>query len=535
MLSKALNQISYWFDLVADHANPILVKETRQALKGRQFALTFILLLTASWIISAGFAINAPEEIEYGAIAMDLFYAFYVVLAFAVVIVVPLGAFLSLSGENQENTFDLLSITTLNPTQIVRGKLESTLVQTLVYYSAIAPFMAFTALLNGFDFLCCVFMLAITMVASITGSIFGLMMAAVMRSRRLQSLMGLFWLLIVLGCLVTVYFWLLGGLSVLTRRPLPYGWEFWSVTAICCVGVGSYVVFLVQITASQLTFASDNRTSGIRLTASIQIMLYLMTIAFLTFYVMPPSSGRWTADETFTMTIPILIHLAVIGLFQVTQPNTLTPRTIRDLPTNPFLRFLWIPYLPGGTRGLLWLLVNALSIPLMHMSLLRLVTSSSTAYTSTMIAATAYIVIILGFGSLLGRWLFFKFSAIQPGHVRLTLIILVVACIILPYVPFMLGLNYTSSNFTPLKILNPFATLWAIGSSHSTYGFLVPTLCLIAVLAVAANGPAIVKDIQQVQKAVPAVSDAVATEVDPLQPGQTVPQTSELPQAEKPQ
>ena len=96
---------------------------------------------------------------------------------------------------------------------------------------------------------------------------------------------------------------------------------------------------------------------------------------------------------------------------------------------------------------------------------------------------------------------------------------LVVACIILPYVPFMLGLNYTSSNFTPLKILNPFATLWAIGSSHSTYGFLVPTLCLIALLAVAANGPAIVKDIQQVQKAVPAVSDAVATEVDPLQPG----------------
>ena len=41
-----------WLENVSDWANPILVKETRQSLKSRQFVVTFMLLLIVSWLVS---------------------------------------------------------------------------------------------------------------------------------------------------------------------------------------------------------------------------------------------------------------------------------------------------------------------------------------------------------------------------------------------------------------------------------------------------------------------------------------------------
>ena len=39
-------------DRASDWLNPILVKETRQALKSRQFVATFMLVLVSGWLIS---------------------------------------------------------------------------------------------------------------------------------------------------------------------------------------------------------------------------------------------------------------------------------------------------------------------------------------------------------------------------------------------------------------------------------------------------------------------------------------------------
>jgi len=52
-----LTSIVAWLEAIADRANPILVKETRQALKSRQFVLTFLVVLIACWI--ASFAVVA--------------------------------------------------------------------------------------------------------------------------------------------------------------------------------------------------------------------------------------------------------------------------------------------------------------------------------------------------------------------------------------------------------------------------------------------------------------------------------------------
>jgi len=494
-MTNTRQHISDWFSRTAERANPILVKETRQSLKGRQFVATFMLLLMASWIISAAYAINAPEAIEYGAVAMDLFFAFYVVLAFAVLVVVPLGAFLSLSSENQENTFDLLSITTLKPGQIVRGKLASTSVQMLVYYSAIAPFMAFTALLDGFDFACCVFLLGITMLACVSASMLALMMAAVLQHRRLQSLSGMFWLLAVLGGLLSLFSSFVGLAADLTRTSLVlYSAEFWSVTGSLCLATVSYVFLVQQIAASQLTFESDNRSSGIRFTASVQVGLYLLALYLLMTYLRPALSSQ----DVLVFCILLELHLLAIGFFQVTAANRMSRRVLRNLPANRLRRLLWIPFLPGGHRGFLWVVLNLAAIPLLVTIIPVTRSSNWNQIVDAIWASVAYVVIFLGFAAVLTGWVLRKFPQSRAAHVRVILIIFCAGCLILPYMPLLLGLRNSYGTYNPLEILNPFATVYTIAEENESFDFLVLLLGSIACVMLVINARVLFSESRQI-------------------------------------
>ena len=99
----------------SDRLNPILVKETRQALKSRQFLITFSLLLACAWVWTIlGVAWIGPE-IYYSAQGQEMFAGYYLILAFPLLVIVPFGAFRSLAGEQEERTYELLSVTTLGP------------------------------------------------------------------------------------------------------------------------------------------------------------------------------------------------------------------------------------------------------------------------------------------------------------------------------------------------------------------------------------------------------------------------------------
>ena len=72
---------------LGDRLNPILVKETRQALKSRQFTFTFVLVLIACWAWTfLGLAFIGPGA-AYSAEAADMFYGYYMILAFPLAII----------------------------------------------------------------------------------------------------------------------------------------------------------------------------------------------------------------------------------------------------------------------------------------------------------------------------------------------------------------------------------------------------------------------------------------------------------------
>ena len=112
--------------------------------------------------------------------------AYYAILAFPLAVIVPYSAFRSLAAEQEDNTYELLSITTLTSRQIITGKLLSAIVQMMVYLSAVSPCLAFTFLLRGIDMPTTAMLLAIAVLGSLGLSMLGLFVGAASRAKHTQ-------------------------------------------------------------------------------------------------------------------------------------------------------------------------------------------------------------------------------------------------------------------------------------------------------------------------------------------------------------
>ena len=131
-VAKTFTAIDPWLEWLGDRLNPLLVKETRQALKSRQFTLWFVLMLIASWLITIGGVAIIGPSISFVSAGGYLLLAYFFALAVPLVIVVPFTAYRSLAAELEDNTRDLLEVSTLSPYQIINGKLGSAVVQMLL-------------------------------------------------------------------------------------------------------------------------------------------------------------------------------------------------------------------------------------------------------------------------------------------------------------------------------------------------------------------------------------------------------------------
>ena len=78
---------------LADRANPILVKETRQALKSRQFVVTFLIVLIACWIASFAVVSIVGPDVYFVAAGAQMLLVYAVILAFPLMLIVPYTAF----------------------------------------------------------------------------------------------------------------------------------------------------------------------------------------------------------------------------------------------------------------------------------------------------------------------------------------------------------------------------------------------------------------------------------------------------------
>jgi ABC-type transport system involved in multi-copper enzyme maturation permease subunit len=344
-------------EALGEWLNPILVKECRQALKSRQFLITFSMVLLCGWLWSiVGLALLGPG-VSYSFDGPEMFYFYYLILAFPLIIIVPYGAFRSLAGEREDRTYELLSITTLKPRQIISGKLASAVVQMLVYFSAISPCLAFTYLLRGIDIVTILFVLAYLFLASLALSLVAILIATISRERHWQIVLSV---IVVVGLAFLFIMALMLGHMLLRENPFALTEEwFWIGHAAAASAYASTFALLFCAAAAQLTFPSDNRSTPLRVCMLAQHVLFTGWMAYGVSLEMTRSQfAVLSAEPLFIYLSLAAVYWFFMGSFMTGESPNLSPRVQRELPRSGLARALFTWFNPGPGTGYVFALAN---------------------------------------------------------------------------------------------------------------------------------------------------------------------------------
>jgi hypothetical protein len=224
----------------------------------------------------------------------------------------------------------------------------------MVYYSALAPCIAFTYLMRGIDVVTIALFLAYTFLASLLLSIFGLMMATVTRSRHWQVLLSV---VFVMSLLVFGFIWDISVLGIIVNaNSLPYDTlEFWIVNLCVLSFYIPLAVLFLLIAAGQVTFASENRSTPIR---AVLVVPSLLLVGWFIYF--------WLQ---FNEEVPLYmfaclagIYAAVTGMFLTGETAQLSPRAMRELPQSLLGRMAFTWFNPGSGTGYMFTVLNLLAI-----------------------------------------------------------------------------------------------------------------------------------------------------------------------------
>lgn len=499
---RRLSRASQWL-------NPILVKEARQALKSRQFAITFALLLICGWGWSiVGLAMAGPGA-GYTSTGPGMFVGYYMILAFPLLVIVPFGAFRSLASEQEDRTYELLCITALRPWQIISGKLGSALLQMLVYLSAISPCLAFTYLLRGISLPTILVVILWTSLVSLGLSVIGLLLATMSTQRHWQvvasvamiaGLMILFWIAAMIIVNMVVF-----DSDFPVNDP-----EFLVANGMLLTAYATYFALVFLAAAARITFASDNRSTKLRVVIAVQFMCLAAWSAGIIAY--------WKSSDWEVLLIGIsfmLLHLFVTGALMTGESPELSLRVRRSLPRSFLGRVFLTWFNPGPGTGYLFTVsfalagVCAAALGLLAAGMALVNTGRGSSQEENVLAFAAlgacYLIVYLGLGLLLVRALR-RWITIKPEIAAMVNAILVVLGCVVPMVIQASSPAWYDSSYSLLHITNPFWSTMHVSDGPGLPFETAPLLTLLGLAAsvvFVANLPTIVREVRAIRIATP--------------------------------
>lgn len=480
---------------LTERANPILVKETRQALKSRQFLVTFVIVLLGCWIVSfVGVALVGPQ-IYYAASGPGLLIAYYTILALPLALIVPYTAFRSLAAEQEELTYDLLSITALGARQIVTGKLLSATVQMLVYVCAVAPCIAFTFLLRGVDALTVAVLLAVAVLGSLMLCMISLLIGAIAKAKHTQIVTSVALVLGLFGAFVAATS--LGTLIITEGSSVFQEEAFWVVAfGILMIYVTTFGL-LRAAAAAQIAFISENRSTPMRRWMLAQQACFCGWIGGILYAAWVYSPNSFSSSDFNNLACAIVAMGAFywygMGAMLTSEWPHLSRRVQRSLPQSTLGRAFLSLMNPGPGAGYLFAVANLTSLVIGAFLVLSFSQGTAGGWTSIetavyfAILAWSYVVAFLGVGRLL-IGLIRRFAYVPLAAGFLLHVILLLTAIGVPTVVQMMSRQYRNAGYTLLQVSNPLWTLgelWDRGVA-SVQGeiliFIVPAAAVITLL-----------------------------------------------------
>lgn len=364
---------------------PIVVKEVRQGLRARVFAIFFGLLLLGCLVVAlvAAAEFDRRTNVDLGP---DYFRLFLAALGVVEFFVIPYTAFRAMSREREDETWVLLVLTGLGPRRIVRGKVSSALAQGLLYASACAPFVLFSYYLNGIDLPTVLVALVMSMAWSCLLVCFGVAAATQAHSRVGRALVHFLVLGVMLGATAggiafAAFFAEEGGRLLLDKagfRAFCAGHVVWSLSTAWVASEGA---------ASGLALPSENSAKGPRLALTVQVLL-AMLIAGLVASVIDSTDARGAMAGSLATSA----YLCFAGLFAVSERDGYPPVFAR---TGAAFR-------PGAARSFM-LIVVLLALCTAGWGAIYAASGTDAKAWRILLASPLFVVLYLSLGVLLGR------------------------------------------------------------------------------------------------------------------------------------
>jgi hypothetical protein len=503
-----------------DWLNPILVKETRQALKSFQFTVTFILLLIACWIVTMGGVALVGPRIFYAAEGGSLMLYYYGILAFPLAVVVPYAAFRSLAAEREDNTYDLLSITALHPRQIVSGKLGSSVVQMGVFFSAIMPCLAFTYLLRGIDLPTIAVLLAYLFFWSLGLSMVGILLATLTKRRFAHVFLSVAFV----GALLWLFVYAIIRQSIpMIQESYSYlgSQNFWITLLIIATFYPTFFALAYFAAAGMISFTSENRSTPLRICMLVQSAAIVGWIAYgwiKSDYHNGPVIGLAAAAG---------IYWYVMGTMLTAERPGMSQRVKRRLPQSALGRMFFSWLNPGPASGYMFVVANVTAVALLcflAMIISSLIGKNVSVSPNTddvfnlLVIGWAYLVAYLGVGLLV------------IGVLRRVAVVTMLACVLvnfllvlggfgIPYAIKSMSMTLRDADYTFLQITDPFWSLYHVANGRvitDTHKLLV-VIPSVAICVLLANLPGVIRELRVVREAAPkrVLEDEVALNPPP--------------------
>lgn len=448
----------------SEYLNPILVKETRQALKSKQFLITFTLLLILGWGWSLLYLsiqyMQFGGGVAYAPQGAGMLAGYYVVLSFPLIIIVPFTAFRSLSVEREDGTHELVAITTLRPYQIVGGKLGSAILQMLIYLSALAPCMAFTYMLRGIDLMLIVMVVGHLLVVSVFLSVLGLCFATVTTVRAWQMVLGVIFILMLVFIFLVALQPVIYG--IVEELPQYQETHFWSVQLLIVTILIGYGAMLFLSALARITFDSDNRSTKLRWG---MFALHLAGVAWGVWLWMVEGHEAGLA----ILIVWAAIHWWLMGSLMVGEPADVSPRVRRQLPGTFLGRSFLSWFYPGPGSGYMLASMSMLALFAL-LAILNIATADvDSEFILLSLFMVCYVVIYVG----VTRLVMLLMQNVAQGGIFLSLLLGIVILLTGTMVPLgiqmgITGYYRTTFDYSVLLLPCPFVAPWAVLDNQLT-------------------------------------------------------------------
>lgn len=342
--------------------NAFFYKDMTQWINNKTFLLLFIgLLLVAE--VSAIVIVSIPSSVgPIGAIFFNILLAFL----FLYTVIIAIQGYTATNREYTDKTFELYEISGMSLERMVLGKLFSLFGQFLFGFFCIIPFLFFSYLLGGINFLYIPFISIGSLIISLPIFLFVLLLSFSSKKVKVTGVQksGI----TVVGVLFLIYFiiMLIGfvvsmGVDLFDFLNDLFRLTFWHIVRLFLVTAlyAEICLLLFYFSCQLLSALSDSRESALK--GLVTLISITWMLFFLIMTVLNPS--RYTADAViyWVCFIPIYFVVLITGLILLYHRVDI-PRVVarRIEKTGKLRRKLYYIFEPGarGTLRTLYIIIG---------------------------------------------------------------------------------------------------------------------------------------------------------------------------------